>query len=244
MKSKDFKIIWFFKTTGWNYQVWPWYDYVVFNGSKFNAHSPHMIKKFMRASAEGKLVPSKLKQWRDRLVERSNTKNGFSIWMVKVDNHNLRIGEQKRGGDRPLLLFNGFGAPLETAASFSHTLRNTDTWTFDIPGIGASPATLCPTDCPTCPDWLPGCWIDWDMRPSMSLGYPRVVVWRNNLPRIFRHDATNWIYWLHPQVRSWFRENRRRSSNWSPGIIFGIRSAWRGFTRTLKAVVMGVKKLG
>ena len=64
--------------------------------------------------------------------------------MVEVDNHNLRIGEQKRGGNRPLLLFNGFGAPLETAPIFSHTLRNTDSLTFGIPGIGASPATLCP----------------------------------------------------------------------------------------------------
>jgi poly(3-hydroxybutyrate) depolymerase len=35
--------------------------YGVFNGSKFNAHIAPLIKKFMRAAAEGKQVPAKLK---------------------------------------------------------------------------------------------------------------------------------------------------------------------------------------
>jgi poly(3-hydroxyalkanoate) depolymerase len=64
--------------------------------------------------------------------------------MVEVDSQRLRIGELRRGGDRPLLLFNGFGAPLETAKIFSRALSYTDILTFDIPGVGGSPATLGP----------------------------------------------------------------------------------------------------
>ena len=48
------------------------------------------------------------------------------------------------GAARVLLLFNGIGASVETAATFAAAFENTRVITFDVPGVGASPAPLMP----------------------------------------------------------------------------------------------------
>ena len=64
--------------------------------------------------------------------------------IIEVGHQRLRVGELKRGGHRPLLLFSGIGTPLEMVRDFSQALEYTDIITFDIPGIGGSPAPSCP----------------------------------------------------------------------------------------------------
>jgi len=63
---------------------------------------------------------------------------------VKVEGQRLRVGERKRGGDRPLLLFNGFGVSMEMLHDFVEAIDRTHIITFDIPGIGQSPPPLFP----------------------------------------------------------------------------------------------------
>lgn len=46
--------------------------------------------------------------------------------------------------ERTLLLFNGIGASVETAAKFSAAFETTRIVAFDVPGVGASPAPLLP----------------------------------------------------------------------------------------------------
>jgi poly(3-hydroxyalkanoate) depolymerase len=48
------------------------------------------------------------------------------------------------GAARVLLLFNGIGASVETAAVFAAAFANTRVIAFDVPGVGASPAPLLP----------------------------------------------------------------------------------------------------
>ena len=45
---------------------------------------------------------------------------------------------------RTLLLFNGIGASVETAASFMASFERTRVIAFDVPGVGESPAPLLP----------------------------------------------------------------------------------------------------
>ena len=45
---------------------------------------------------------------------------------------------------RTLLVFNGIGASLETVAPFAAHFRNTRILTFDVPGVGGSPAPALP----------------------------------------------------------------------------------------------------
>lgn len=64
----------------------------------------------------------------------------------------LRIGSQRVriaiGGEakaaRTLLLFNGIGASVETMASFIECFHDTRVVTFDVPGVGESPAPCLP----------------------------------------------------------------------------------------------------
>ena len=42
--------------------------------------------------------------------------------------------------ERTLLVFNGIGASLETVAPFAEHFRHTRIVTFDVPGVGGSPA--------------------------------------------------------------------------------------------------------
>lgn len=46
--------------------------------------------------------------------------------------------------DRTLLVFNGIGASLETVAPFADCFQGTRILTFDVPGVGASPAPKLP----------------------------------------------------------------------------------------------------
>lgn len=48
------------------------------------------------------------------------------------------------GAARTLLVFNGIGASLETVTPFAAHFRNTRILTFDVPGVGGSPAPALP----------------------------------------------------------------------------------------------------
>ena len=63
---------------------------------------------------------------------------------VEVKGRRLRVGERKRGGDRPLLLFNGFGVAIEMLNDFVKAVKRTHVVAFDIPGMGKSPTPLLP----------------------------------------------------------------------------------------------------
>ena len=65
--------------------------------------------------------------------------------MLDIDGQRVRVAT---GGApeaaRTLLLFNGIGASVETVAGFMDSFANTRVLTFDVPGVGASPAPLLP----------------------------------------------------------------------------------------------------
>lgn len=50
----------------------------------------------------------------------------------------------RRSAERPLLFFNGIGANLELAQPLAEAMPERDVITFDMPGIGGSPAPLLP----------------------------------------------------------------------------------------------------
>jgi len=66
--------------------------------------------------------------------------------------HSVALGAQTlryrvagpAGAARTVLLFNGIGASLETAAPFLASFRSARVIAFDAPGVGASPAPLLP----------------------------------------------------------------------------------------------------
>ena len=62
---------------------------------------------------------------------------------VTVDGQRLRVSVVGKGGDPPLLLINGIGAPLELWGEF-RGLLGVETIAFDAPGTGGSPAPLRP----------------------------------------------------------------------------------------------------
>jgi poly(3-hydroxyoctanoate) depolymerase len=70
----------------------------------------------------------------------------------KTDIRTLRIAEQDlrvaimgpADAERTLLVFNGIGASLETMAPFAERFRRTRIVTFDVPGVGGSPAPKLP----------------------------------------------------------------------------------------------------
>jgi poly(3-hydroxyalkanoate) depolymerase len=68
----------------------------------------------------------------------------MAIRSETVGSQELRIAETRRGSRRPLLLFNGISAKLELAGPFIEALDRTDVITFDIPGVGGSPASIFP----------------------------------------------------------------------------------------------------
>jgi len=64
---------------------------------------------------------------------------------VTLDGQVIRYSEGgSLGASRVLLLFNGIGASVETAAEFADAFENTRVIAFDVPGVGASPAPLLP----------------------------------------------------------------------------------------------------
>jgi poly(3-hydroxyalkanoate) depolymerase len=65
-----------------------------------------------------------------------------TIRTIEVNGRRLRVAEAKRGSARPLLLFNGIGANVETATNFIQAMGRTDIIIFDVPGIGELPTPL------------------------------------------------------------------------------------------------------
>jgi poly(3-hydroxyalkanoate) depolymerase len=72
--------------------------------------------------------------------------NGSSdIRTVKVTGQELRVALfGPADAERTLLVFNGIGASLETVVGFAERFRHTRIVTFDVPGVGGSPAPLLP----------------------------------------------------------------------------------------------------
>ena len=68
------------------------------------------------------------------------------IRTLRVSEQNLRVATMgPADAERTLLAFNGIGASLETVAPFAERFRRTRIVTFDVPGVGGSPARSCPT---------------------------------------------------------------------------------------------------
>jgi poly(3-hydroxyoctanoate) depolymerase len=67
------------------------------------------------------------------------------IRMLQVAGQDLRVAMLgPADAERTLLVFNGIGASLETVAPFAERFRRTRIVTFDVPGVGASPAPTVP----------------------------------------------------------------------------------------------------
>ena len=64
---------------------------------------------------------------------------------VTVGAQSIRLAEGgARRAQRTLLLFNGIGASIETVADFAARFERTRVVTFDVPGVGDSPAPMLP----------------------------------------------------------------------------------------------------
>jgi poly(3-hydroxyoctanoate) depolymerase len=64
---------------------------------------------------------------------------------VAVAGQDLRVAMMgPADAERTLLVFNGIGASLETVAPFAERFRRTRIVTFDVPGVGGSPAPALP----------------------------------------------------------------------------------------------------
>ncbi len=64
---------------------------------------------------------------------------------VRIAEHELRVAiTGPASPERTLLVFNGIGASLETVLPFAERFERTRLVTFDVPGVGGSPATKFP----------------------------------------------------------------------------------------------------
>jgi poly(3-hydroxyalkanoate) depolymerase len=67
------------------------------------------------------------------------------IRTVRVAGHELRVALMgPADAERTLVVFNGIGASLETVAPFADRFKRTQIVTFDVPGVGGSPAPKLP----------------------------------------------------------------------------------------------------
>lgn len=69
------------------------------------------------------------------------------ITMETVGAHTVRVGywkAERRSNKRPLLFFNGIGANMELAFGLGEWIRDREIITFDMPGVGESPAAKFP----------------------------------------------------------------------------------------------------
>ena len=65
--------------------------------------------------------------------------------LITVGTQTVRVAQGgARRSARTLLVFNGIGASVETVAPFMAAFEHTRVLTFDVPGVGASPAPLLP----------------------------------------------------------------------------------------------------
>ncbi len=64
---------------------------------------------------------------------------------IRIVGQKLRVAMMgPKDAERTLLLFNGIGASLETVESFAGFFKKTRVLTFDVPGVGGSPAPALP----------------------------------------------------------------------------------------------------
>src|SRR5215469_12942179 len=93
----------------------------------------------------------------------------MQIRLHDVDGQTLRVGI-RRGDDAPppLLLFNGIGANIELLEPFIDALDGHETITFDVPGVGGSPAPALP--------YRPGALARLSARLLDQLGHEQVDV--------------------------------------------------------------------
>lgn len=69
----------------------------------------------------------------------------FQIKTVEVNGRTLRVGIRPGNPDKtPLLFFNGIGASIELLEPFAAHMQDVEIITFDIPGVGGSPAPWMP----------------------------------------------------------------------------------------------------
>jgi pimeloyl-ACP methyl ester carboxylesterase len=67
------------------------------------------------------------------------------ISLREVGSQMLRVGIRRgKGPHPPLLLFNGIGANIELVEPFLDALDGPEAITFDMPGVGGSPAPALP----------------------------------------------------------------------------------------------------
>jgi poly(3-hydroxyalkanoate) depolymerase len=67
------------------------------------------------------------------------------IRTIRVAGQDIRVAVMEAAdAERTLLVFNGIGASLETVAPFAERFRRTRIVTFDVPGVGGSPAPKLP----------------------------------------------------------------------------------------------------
>jgi poly(3-hydroxyoctanoate) depolymerase len=72
------------------------------------------------------------------VTRRAEAEQGTD-WRARLNGHEIRYVEGgAAGATRVLLLFNGIGASVETAASFAAAFRDTRVIAFDAPGVGGS----------------------------------------------------------------------------------------------------------
>ena len=76
-------------------------------------------------------------------LDLAQPRGRLEIGFVHIDGIRLRVGV-RRGRGRPLLLFNAFGARIETLAPLIAALDGVEVIVFDTPGVGGSPALLRP----------------------------------------------------------------------------------------------------
>jgi len=91
------------------------------------------------------------------------------ISLYEVSGQTLRVGVRRSDDARPpLLLFNGIGANIELLEPFLDALGGRQTITFDVPGVGGSPAPALP--------YRPGTLARLSARLLDQLGYEQVDV--------------------------------------------------------------------
>jgi poly(3-hydroxyalkanoate) depolymerase len=90
-----------------------------------------------------------------------------SVRWVDVSGHRIRVAVRPGDGTgAPLLMCSGLGGRLELLAPLARSLRGIETITFDVPGVGESPAPCHPYSLPMLAS-LTGCVLD-------QLGYDDV----------------------------------------------------------------------
>jgi len=110
------------------------------------------------------------------------------ISLYEVSGQTLRVGVRRSDDARPpLLIFNGIGANIELLEPFLDALDGYQTITFDVPGVGGSPAPRLP--------YRPGTLARLSARLLDQLGHQQVdvlgVSWGGALAQQFAFQHAN-----------------------------------------------------